>query len=195
MSVAEPLRRPGGRTAETTRRVFGATMELLVEGGYPHVTFQSVAERAAVGRATLYRRWPEPAMLIAEAIRASASESICIPDTGDFEEDLRQLLCQIAEFISSPTGRAALIAALPISRDCSAISMEHLHWATRWIEVAPIFERAARRSEIASGSDFEMNFAQAAGAIYFRVIVMGMPIDPEWIGRAVKSAMIGVAIK
>ena len=43
--------RPGGRTAEVTQRVFAATMDLLVVGGFEAVTFQEVAERAGVGRA------------------------------------------------------------------------------------------------------------------------------------------------
>ncbi len=52
-------RRPGGRTADVTRRINKAVIELLAEGGVEACTFQSLASRAGVERSTLYRRDPE----------------------------------------------------------------------------------------------------------------------------------------
>jgi len=189
MSAKVPVTRPGGRTADVRRRIFQATTALLVEGGVPAVTFQAVAARASVGRATLYRRWTEPLTLIVDAIREAASESIAIPDTGCLEEDLRRVLQRIARFIRSPIGRAALIAGLSTKQDRANISMEQSYWAIRWTDVVSIFERAAKRGDIAANGDYEMRFAQAAGAIYFRAIVMNLPVDSDWILRAVRDAL------
>ena len=41
-------KRPGGRTAEVTRRIYDAVLELLAEGGMDACTFQNVAARAGV---------------------------------------------------------------------------------------------------------------------------------------------------
>ena len=61
-------RRPGGRTADVTRRIHEAVLELLVEGGIDACTFQNVASRAGVERSTLYRRNPDRWPLIIDAI-------------------------------------------------------------------------------------------------------------------------------
>jgi AcrR family transcriptional regulator len=84
-----------------------------VERGFPAVTFQEVAARAGVGRATLYRRWDDPAALVADAVRASAADRIRVADTGSLSGDLRHILELIARFIASPLGSASLIASLP----------------------------------------------------------------------------------
>jgi AcrR family transcriptional regulator len=70
VEIAEQARqkRPGGRTAEVTRRINEAILELLAEGGLEACTFQNVAARAGVERSTLYRRNPDRWPTIVDAI-------------------------------------------------------------------------------------------------------------------------------
>ena len=68
------------------------------------VTFQAVAERAAVGRATMYRRWPSPAHLAVDAIRARSSDDIKVADHGSLAGDLTAVLRQIGSFIVTQWG-------------------------------------------------------------------------------------------
>lgn len=180
--IAVPVRtRPGGRTAAVTRRLFEAVMELLVEGGFEAVTFQAVAERAQVGRATLYRRWPNPAALVAEAIRATAALRITIPDSGSLRSDLNIILNDIARFLSDPVGKAALVAGLTLSRNIADEARAVASWANRWSEVSPVFAKAMSRGEFDEGGDPEAMFAAIAGTLYFRLLVMNLPVDPPWI--------------
>jgi AcrR family transcriptional regulator len=182
-------RRPGGRNADVTRAIFTATTGLLVDGGYRAVTFQQVAALAGVGRATLYRRWPTTADLIGEAIRASAAELIVMPNLGSLRDDLRYLLREIAEFIASPIGRAALTAGLAAESTDVAVTRD-AHWTARWFDVRPIFERAVHRGELAASVDAEVWFAMSAGAIYFRKIVMDHAVDQSWIDRIVDQLQV-----
>lgn len=186
---ASPLRkaattRPGGRTSVVTSRVFDATVALLEEGGIGAVTFQKVAERAEVGRATLYRRWPEPAFLVGDALAATAADRIRISDTGSLRGDLEAMLKQIGAFIDSSTGRAAIIAALS-GRELPEFALQARQlWERRREDVAPIFDRAKERGELSESADGDLLFSLAAGALYTRMIVMAQPIDDEWISRA-----------
>jgi AcrR family transcriptional regulator len=178
--------RPGGRTAVHTRRILDATIDLLVEGGMTAVSFQAVAERAAVGRATMYRRWSSPAHLAVDAIRARSSDDITVADHGSLTADLTTVLRQIGQFISSPVGRAALIASLqigPATRSADRLP----NWSKRWEQVVPIFDRAIARGELDSGTDSEATFATLAGALYFRVHVMGQHVDDAWIDRVITT--------
>ncbi|PZQ60216.1 MAG: hypothetical protein DI570_14745 [Phenylobacterium zucineum] len=192
LSVAEPpplpgpgRRRPGGRTQEVTNRIFGATVTLLEREGYGGLTYQELAELAGVSRSTIYRRWPNPAELALDAMNATVRAHVGFPDTGTLEGDLRATLGQVADFISSRLGSALMAAGLEIRLTNSAKSTAGERWAERVLEVAPLFERALARGEIAADFDWELAFAAASGALYFRTLVMGRPIDRAWIERIV----------
>lgn len=183
------MRRPGGRTAITTEKIFGAVFDLLIEGGYQAVTFQAVAERAQVGRATLYRRWDDVGSLVAEAVRARAAQQIVVPDTGSLRGDLKGVLDQIARFITSPVGRAALLASLTKQAKDSEALPRDARWAARWQDIAPIFDRAKARGELPAGADTEILFAQLAGAVYFHLLVITGTLDEDWIARILDDGL------
>lgn len=183
------IQRPGGRTSEVTSRVFEATMELLEEGGISAVSFQRVAERAEVGRATLYRRWPEPNFLVADALAATAADRIRMRDTGSLRGDLNALLEQIGAFIDSKTGRAAIIAGLSGREQPEFAKLASELWERRREDVALVFERAKQRGELESEADVDVYFGLAAGALYVRMIVMAKPIDSDWIEGVVDQLL------
>lgn len=188
---AAPLRktatkRPGGRTLEVTESVFAAVMDLLEDGGISAVTFQKVAQHAGVGRATLYRRWPEPVFLIGDALAATAADRIRISDTGSLRGDLAIMLGQIGNFIDSPSGRAAIIAGLTGRQQPEFARMAQQLWGRRREDVAPLFARAKERGELAQDADADVLFALTAGALYARMIVMAQPIDNAWIDQTLE---------
>ena len=55
------------RSEEAHRAILNATLELLVEVGYSALTVEGVAQRAGVGKATIYRRWNSKLLLVIEA--------------------------------------------------------------------------------------------------------------------------------
>jgi AcrR family transcriptional regulator len=178
-------RRSGGRTADVTARVFDAALQLMTTGGFARVSFAAVAERAAVNRSTIYRRWRTPAALVLEAIAARAAVSIAIANRGAFHADLAATLRDLAAFLASPLGRAALSAATQIEREEPVEQLLRSLWAQRAAAVDVMFERAIARGELPASADRELILAAAAGAIYFRTIVTGQPITPAWIRKLV----------
>lgn len=59
-----------GRSQDRSRddAIIGAALELLAEKGYHGLTMTDVASRAAVSKATLYRRWTAKADLVTDAV-------------------------------------------------------------------------------------------------------------------------------
>lgn len=179
--------RPGGRTGIHTQRIASAAIDLLVEGGMPALTFQRVAELAGVSRATMYRRWASPAHLATEVIRTRAAEAIVVPDHGSLALDLAAVLRQIAAFVSTPVGRAAITASVELGAEPGA-GPTASGWDARWGDVRTIYDRAIERGELPPDVDREAAFASVAGALYFKIIVIGGAIDDEWIERVVATA-------
>ena len=67
----EPPARGRGRplAADRTDAILAAASELFDDLGYDQLRVQDIADRAGVGLATLYRRWPTKQALLAEALR------------------------------------------------------------------------------------------------------------------------------
>jgi AcrR family transcriptional regulator len=56
------------RWIRSREAILTAARALLVRDGPPGVTHRRVAEQAGVGRATVYRHWPQPEQLLLEAM-------------------------------------------------------------------------------------------------------------------------------
>jgi AcrR family transcriptional regulator len=185
-SESAGLRRPGGRTADITERVYQAVIDLIVEGGFEHCTFRRVAERAGIERSTLYRRFPDRWDAIIDAWMARASQEV-MPDLGDnFADDLCSVLRRLADVLSSPLGPALVgIAAELRSREGSDFS--RTYFDRRMEQLGPMFDAAIARGELAADVDREALFTFAAGPIYFRMFIAGREIDERFIDGVVQN--------
>jgi len=66
--AAETGRRPGRpRSEQAEQAIIEATLELFAERGFDGVCVEAVAARAGVGKATIYRRWPNKEELLLAA--------------------------------------------------------------------------------------------------------------------------------
>lgn len=179
-------RRPGGRTADVTARVHAAITELIVEGGVEACTFAAVAERAGIERSTLYRRFPDRWDAIIDTWMARAETDV-MPDLGDsFAEDLKSVLRRLVELLESPLGPALLSVAAALR---SGAGSEHsrAYFDRRMAQLAPMFDAAIARGELAADVDRETLFTIAMGPIYFRMFIAGRPADAEFIAALVES--------
>lgn len=69
-------RRPGGRTARVRTAVLRAAEDALVERGFSGLDLGDVAQRAEVGRTTVYRRWGTTSALVADLLADMAEQSL-----------------------------------------------------------------------------------------------------------------------
>ena len=178
--------RPGGRTADVTRRVHNAIIELLVEGGVHSCTIKAVAERAQIERSTLYRRFPDKWEAIIDALMARAAADV-MPDLGRaFAEDLSSVLHKMRTTLESPLGPALLEVAIELRANDGA-DYPRAYFDRRMEQLSPMFEAAISRGELPAHVDREALFTAAAGPIYFRMFIAGRPVDDEYIASIVSS--------
>lgn len=183
-TVGEPTRRPGGRTADVTRRVHDAVLDLLIEGGLRACTLASVARRAGVERSTLYRRYDDRWEMMIDAVADFTAEETPAQSLGSFRADLRAILDRMAEILATPLGPAvwAVGAAL---RAGSAPEHRSRFWESRLSQIQPIFDAAKARGELATDADAEEIFAFAMGAVHFRMLVIGERVDSRRVEQIV----------
>lgn len=177
-------RRPGGRTADVTRRINQAILELLVEGGIDACTFQNVAGKAGIERSTLYRRNPDRWPTIINAIIELAERETASFDAGSFRDDLSNTLNNLMRILTSPLGPALIEVAGALQAGAAPGQAERF-WASRQQQLAPMFEAAIARGELAPDVDRDELFAMAAGPIYFRRFISAQPMDESWVRKIV----------
>jgi AcrR family transcriptional regulator len=87
--------------------VLHAVDDMLVEDGYAAMTMKGIAERAGVGRQTVYRWWSTKAQILLEAYVDDARSELTTPRRGDAQRDLLDYLEALTEFLTeSPAGLA-----------------------------------------------------------------------------------------
>jgi AcrR family transcriptional regulator len=85
---AVETRRPGRpRSEQAEQAIIEATLELFAEQGFEGVCVEAVAARAGVGKATIYRRWPNKEELLLAAF-GSLKSPFPEPKGASVREDL-----------------------------------------------------------------------------------------------------------
>ena len=94
--TAETSRRPGRpRSEQAEHAIIEATLELFAEQGFEGVCVEAVAARAGVGKATIYRRWPNKEELLLAAF-GSLKSPFPEPEGVSVRDDLLamvQVMC------------------------------------------------------------------------------------------------------
>jgi AcrR family transcriptional regulator len=183
-----PRRRGRPREADRTDAILPAALALLEEDGYEQLHVQRVAERARVGLATIYRRWPTKQALVAEAVRCKDMHDE-VPETGDPRADLGAFMRHLARTLVDPERAAFMVsflATLNAEPEIAAAFREHVFSEMR--------ERLLRYVRAIVGDDdrlLEVRADLGPGLLFFRAQVLRDIADPDVAGDEVAALMVG----
>jgi AcrR family transcriptional regulator len=196
--------RPGRPRSDIDGRALDVALGHLVAHGYTGLSVDAVAQEAGVAKTTLYRRWPTKDHL-AVAVIARMQDAVEVPDTGDIRADLTDYLEQIAlglnrmrragrpdEAADDPSAGLVAELAVAAARHNDIGELLRAVFAQRNAVVLAVLERARQRGELRPDTEPEVLFDQLAGALYYRLLVTGQPIDRAYAQRLVHSALTGV---
>jgi AcrR family transcriptional regulator len=184
--------RPRSRQAEVA--ILKATRELLAEQGLTGMTIEEVAGRARVGKASIYRRWPNKAVLALDAFVDDYLAGIPVRDTGTLRGDL----------LASAKDWIRLVTRTPAGRTLAGLLAETLidpALAKAWREIVlhrmrddrrAIISRAVARAEIPAGTDPDLMLDLFYGALYHRFINGHLPLS-ESFARSLATAVAAAA--
>jgi AcrR family transcriptional regulator len=175
--------RPPGRPRDARRdeAILAATLALLQEQGYSGLTIEGVADRAGVGRPTIYRRWPSKPALVVAALVDSARLAVPERDTGSLRRDLIAVQRHQVELMSSPVSRrvtAGLIADLASDPHLAETYVSQ-YLAPRRATVWQVLQRGVDRGELAADVDFALIYDLLVGPLFMRAVVWGRPLPRD----------------
>lgn len=161
--------------------VLEATAELLIEAGLEGVDLSAVAERAGVGKSTLYRRWGSVSALVADLIEDMAESSAPRPVTGSLEGDLLSIAQLIQRTLADPR-QGRLFAAIIAAATCNPSTSEALaaFYRNRFDVFAPTITDAIARGEAPAGTDPRDVISHLSAPLYYRMLSgAGRPDDRD----------------
>jgi AcrR family transcriptional regulator len=173
--------------------VLAATRSVLLEVGYPRLSFELVARRGQVTRPTIYRRWPSKMHLVHDAVFPER-DRVLVPDTGSIAEDLRILVRRDFRSYARAEVRAAmpgLMADLHDDPDLRHDVLDRLNQQAR-DAFSELVARAVARDEIAP-IDSDPLFDVLHGALFGRVIGR-QDLSPEFADVLVDLLLRGLGV-
>jgi AcrR family transcriptional regulator len=169
------------RDARHDDAILAATLELLQEHGYGGLTIEGVANRAGVGRPTIYRRWPSKPALVVAALIQSARLAMPEPDTGSLRRDLVEVQRHQAELMGSADNRrvtAGLVADLATDPELAELYVRE-YLAPRRATVWHVLQRGIDRGELDPDADLAFVYDLLVGPLFMRAVVWGQPLAPD----------------
>lgn len=171
--------------------IYAAVFRLLVSEGYGNINLQQISKLTGISRTTIYRRWASIDALIINAIANKINDSIDIPIDQNSEENLKNLLVNLANFLQSPLGHAFLQASLGIKDEIS-LSQRDTLWRERYNLIYQVFNQINPSIEQQLLNDI---ISMTLGSIYFHVFIKNQQVDERYIESITKITLNLLKVK
>jgi len=188
-------KRPPGRprSEQARQAILSSTLKILGKSGFSDFKIEEVAARASVGKATVYRWWPNKGALIADAFASSTTRKLRFPDTGSVYADMSQQMRQLIKVFRSRRGRivSAILAAGQSDKDLIKAFRERFLWPRRR-EAYATLRRGIERGELRRDLDPDLLLDSLYGPIYMRFLIQHDRLTPEFVDRLCALVLAGV---
>ena len=188
-SEVETAKRPGRpRQRSTDDAITTAALDVLAERGFQAATIEAIAERAGVGRNTIYRRWRSKEELIADALRELTTD-FDVWRSDDLFTLLLNWLRDFSRTFSDPLlGRllAGVLGELQRNPVFADVYAERVVRPRRDALLGRLRE-AQEQGELRADVDVEYVADLLGGALLLRLLPLGLPA----VGQSYAEKLLG----
>ena len=184
----------GRRRSEQTRlAILTAAYELTIEVGFPDLTVEGIAARAAAGKQTVYRWWPTKADVLLEALVLKADLEVSTADRGSLDLELDAFLRDSAALMAVP-------GVVPVLRSLMAEAQRDADFRRRFQDgflarrraaLETVVERAATRGDKPAHLTPALAADLVFGLVWYRVLATERLLGDEDI-TALRRLLTGV---
>jgi TetR/AcrR family transcriptional regulator, regulator of autoinduction and epiphytic fitness len=178
VSRAKPAIDP--RITRSRQVILQAVLDELSEVGYGALTIESTARRAGVGKATIYRHWPDKIALIADAFKLLQRQRDPNLVNGPPRENLERILRHVADVVSDSPFSSCLPALIEgAERDRAVRKFHHQFQAEARKPTIALISSGVATGDFPSRIDPEMAAFALLGAIFFCRLMTNAPFPEE----------------
>ena len=188
-------RTPGRPRSEDARKaIHRSTLRLLQETGFPDLSIEAIAADADVGKATVYRWWPNKASLVAEAFSRSADEELRFPNTGSVRDDVGIQMKHLVRVLRGRRGRivAALIGGGQSDPELIQAFRDR-YMMPRRQEAYQTLRRGISRGELPEDLDLDLTLDTLYGSLYMRFLIRQTGLSDDYVDKVMALVFDGAA--
>jgi len=184
-------RTPGRPRSEQARvSILRSTLKFLEKRGFSELTIEAIAAHANVGKATVYRWWPNKAALVADAFAHSAVDKLHFPDTGTLIDDMSQQMRQLVHILRTRRGRIVSAMLGAGQSDPSLLTaFRERFMLPRRREAYSTLQRAIERGELPPDQDLDLLLDSLYGAIYMRFLIRHDTLTDDFVNNLCQQVL------
>ena len=186
---------PGRPRSEAARRaILRSTLRLLRRTGYNELSIEAIAFDANVGKATVYRWWPNKGALVVDAFSSSVHKELLFPDTGSVYSDVTAQMNRVVRLFRSRRGQivAALIGGGQTDPELIEAFRERFVRPRR-MEAYATLRRGIERRELPRDADLNLILDSLYGAIYMRFLIWKDGLTEQFIEDICRLVLHGAS--
>src|SRR6516164_1252350 len=191
----ETYRRPGRpRSEQAEQAIIEATLDLFAEKGFEGVCVEVVAARAGVGKATIYRRWPNKEELLLAAF-ASLKSPLPEPKGVSVRDDLLAMIEVMCADKADPrkSRRYALLLGEGDKYPRLMARYKETIVQPRRDAMRAVIRRGVETGELRPDTDVEIAMLTLTGAIMAQEKSQAGMLDDDFAARLVDGLLLGLS--
>jgi AcrR family transcriptional regulator len=170
--------------ADVTAALARAFFDEWARVGFAALSLERVAEKAGVGKAALYRRWPSKAEMASALLSQIGTNITKTDDRGSLRADLLALLLAIRRVLRHTKIRRILADLhAEIGREPALEEAIRPFQRARRKQAEIIVDRAIMRGDLPAAVDRETISDFIAAPLYWRMVVIGGRSDRRYVER------------
>jgi len=195
--IPAPKTRPRGRprSEAAEKAVMDAVYAFLQERSVRELTMEGIAERANVGKPTLYKWWPSKAALVMAVLseRLVPKAPRLDPNSArTAEETIRGLMHRIVGAFNGMFGKVFADLIAEGQNDPGLLSdLYEKHLGQRRNALVAEIERGKQAGEFYPEVDAELLVDSLIGPIYYRLLMKTAPLTEAYVDQLFEQLMLG----
>jgi AcrR family transcriptional regulator len=174
------------RSIEADQAIVEAALAEYARYGLDAMSVDAVAARAAVSKATIYRRYPSKIDLVEAAAQMACDESAPKDDAGSLRGDLRATLRNLRRMLDDPVvGAAKRMLIFDAMRNDELARMHKELVQRRRAVTKAMFQRAIERGELQPDLDLEFACDALGAPIFYRHLMMHETVSDRYIEKVI----------
>lgn len=193
----EQKRNAGRPRCQVAREsILKTTARLLRDSSVRELAIESIAREAGVGKATIYRWWPNKAAIVIDAFFSEAAPLTTFPDASSAGEAIQAQCVKLIEVLSGPLGRVvAQIIGEGQSNEEALAKFREVFLQHRRAEFSVLYDRGVREREFRPGIDVELAADLVYGPVWYRLLVAHQPLDRTFAEQLPSMAIAALAVR
>lgn len=162
---------------------------MLVTEGLGRLTIEAVAERAHVGKPTIYRYWKNAQELAMAALMAGQPGPQPAPSSDRTRDKLHRQMDNLLAIFATPRGRQIALTMAAAEPDSEMAKAFRTRVMLEQREAGrTILKEAELLGEIRTGAEIEIILDMLYAPVFYRLLVGHLPLTADF-GRAVVDSV------